>query len=332
MVLAPLLLSASACAPVTRVRRALAPESFVTPEQPVGRYASVVVNAGWSDLPPVPYFPPESFVRDGVRWVEPVSLTDRAQITISPLDGPITIDLLTRHTGLVQRDFQQVEARSGSLPGTLPTTLRFVPDGPLDSPYTVQLRDLKNVYSDDPLADGDLLLIEVGAPNLEPDRYLFRLFDYGWRTRAGAGVLFRVPLPFEDQQGVTLSPALTLSLAVGYRARSRDPVLRFVNDRLMLVGSVGIGSTALTGTQGLDQRIAGAFNAAVIGGGIEAFELVNLQILGNASAPFRDDLESDWALAIGFDAVQAARFADKLGARLLREHPMTEDRRNGDAK
>lgn len=57
------------------------------------------------------------------------------------------------------------------------------------------------------------------------------------------------------------------------------------------------------------------------------FDLVSLQVLGNASAPVRDDLESDWVLAIGIDAVQAARFTDTLGARLLREHPMSEDRR-----
>ena len=54
--------------------------------------------------------------------------------------------------------------------------------------------------------------------------------------------------------------------------------------------------------------------------------LVSLQVLGNALAPFRRDLPGDWSLAIGFDAVQAARFTDKLGARLLREHPLAEDR------
>jgi hypothetical protein len=64
-----------------------------------------------------------------------------------------------------------------------------------------------------------------------------------------------------------------------------------------------------------------------VGGGVELYGLVSVQLLGNASAPFRDDVEMDWALAIGFDAVQAARFADQLGSRLLRDHPLAEDRR-----
>lgn len=322
-----LLLLLSACAPITRARRALAPEGFVTPEVGVGRYADVVVDAGWRDLPPVPYFPDEAFVRDGVRWVEPVAVTDRARITVAPRAEPVVVDVFTRHTGLVQRDFQELEVRSGSLPGVLPTTIRFLRDGTIAEPMTVDLRDLNNVYSDDPLGDGDLLLLEVGRSGEEPDRYLFRMFDYGWRTRAGAGVLLRVPFPFAEAQAATFSPALTASLSVGYRPRLRTPALDFLSERVALVGSVGIGSTALVATEGpLDQQLSGAFNAALIGGGIELLQLVSVQVLGNASAPFRNDRESDWALAIGIDAVQAARFTDQLGARLLREHPLAEDR------
>jgi hypothetical protein len=323
-----LLLAVAACAPATRVRRALAPETFVMPERPVGHYAEVTVNAGWADEPTVPYFPQEAFLRDGIRWIEPVPVSDRAVIRVTPTHPGVWVDLFTRHTGLVQRDFQELEDRSGSLPGVLPTTIRFFPDGPLEGPLTVDLRDLNSPYSDDPLDDGDLLMIEVGRFGEDPDRYLFRMYDYGWRTRVGAGVLFRVPLQFlEGQEGALLSPALTASLALGYRARTRGPLLTFINERVLGIVSVGIGSTALAAPgDGFNQQLAGAFNAALIGGGLEFYELFSVQVLGNASAPFRNDLESDWTLAIGVDAVQAARFTDRLAARLLRDHPLAEDR------
>ena len=61
-------------------------------------------------------------------------------------------------------------------------------------------------------------------------------------------------------------------------------------------------------------------------GGVELLKFTNVQVLANASAPLRDDIEAGWTLAVGFDAVQFARFSANAGARLLREHPLREDR------
>ncbi|MEQ1501309.1 MAG: hypothetical protein ABMB14_03720 [Myxococcota bacterium] len=316
------------CAPATRVRRALAPETFVTPrsEAPRGEVATVLVDSGWEDEPAIPYRPVTRFTRDGVSWFEPVPITDRGSVEIVPRRPEAEIAVYARHTGLVQRDFRPVLTRSGTVDGELPTTIRFLPAGPLGAePVTLALRDLHDVYNEEPLEDGDLLLIEVGVPGEDVDRYLFRSLDFGLRTRIGAGVMVRTPVPwFAENETDTLSPAFTLSLAVGYRPRTRRSGLSFVGERFALVGSVGVGSAALD-VQGLDQQLQGAFNAALIGGGIEVFELVNVQLMGNVSAPFRDDLGSDLSLAFGVDAVQLARFADHLGDRLIREHRLVEE-------
>lgn len=321
-----LLIALEACAPVTRVRRALAPESFVTPESPVGALAVVAVKPGWHDVPVAPYAPDIAYVRDGVVWMRPVELTDRGTITISPLRPDVTLGLYSRHVGLVPRDFQRILDRSGTLPGELETAIRFEPTGALGaSAYTVAVADLQNVYSDDALEDGDLLMLEVRAVGETSERYLFQTFDFGWRTRAGAGVLLRVPTPLFDEGRGSLTPALTASMAFGYRPRTRGSAVAFLTEQFALVGSVGVGSTVLE-VDGIDNQLQTAFNAALVGGGVDVFQMFSVQVLGNASAPFRDDVESGWALAVGFDAVQAARFADDLGTRLLRENPMREER------
>jgi hypothetical protein len=314
------------CAPITRARRALAPEAFVTPHTDVGQLARVTVDAGWPDEPARPYLPEVAFERDGVTWVLPVALTDYGRLEVRPQRPDVTVGLYVRHVGLIQRDFQRVLTRSGTLRGELPTAIRFEPTGALgDRTYTVEVRDLQNVYSDDRLEDGDLVMIEVRAPGEVSERYLFRAFEFGWRTRVGAAVLFPVPTPFvQDPQDVVLSPAFTASVVLGYRARTRRPGLSFVSEQLGIVGSVGIGSTVLE-QQGLQNQLSGAFNAALVGGGIDILKLFSVQALVNASAPLRNDLESGWTLAVGFDAVQFARFTDHLVPRLLHENPMSED-------
>ncbi|MEZ4241175.1 MAG: hypothetical protein R3F59_34455 [Myxococcota bacterium] len=142
-------------------------------------------------------------------------------------------------------------------------------------------------------------------------------------------MLFRVPIPWiPEQADVGLSPALTASMAINYRLRSELAGWSFVGEQVALLVSVGVGSTVLENVdEKLDQQLGGVFNAALVGGGVELFRIVGVQVLGNASAPFRDDLESGWTLAVGVDAVQATRFADSIVSRLLFEHPQHEDRR-----
>jgi hypothetical protein len=243
------------------------------------------------------------------------------------------LSLYVRRVGLERNDFLPVVARSGTLPRELPTTVRFEPRGPIPSPHRLELRDLHSVYSDSPLEDGDLLLLEVGQPGQEPERYLFRALDFGWRTRVGAGLLVRVPLPWvESQEGAELAPVLTASLIGGYRFRTRQGGLLFVSEQLAGVVSVGIGSTAVSTAalpskdQRLDDQIEGVFNAALVGGGVELLQFFSFQLLGNASAPFRDGIESDWALAMGLDTVQLARFSRDLFSRLVKDRPLREDR------
>jgi hypothetical protein len=317
---------------MVRVRRALAPEDFVTPATPTGYLARVTVDQGWKDSEAAPYAPPVWFTREGVDWIEPVPLTDYGHLEVDPLRPDATVWLYARHVGLVQRDFQRITTRSGTIPGWLPTAIRFEPTEPLgDRVLEVDVRDLQSVYSDDRLEDGDLLLVEVRAPGQDSERYLFRAFDFGWRTRVGAGVLLRVPLPYLNERDTVLSPALTLSAALGYRPRSEHLGLWFIGEQFGLIGSIGIGSTVLE-QKGLSNQINSAFNALLVGGGLDVFKMFSVQILGNASAPFRAHPadEAGFALAIGFDAVQFARFADNLGARLLREYPMAEERAETD--
>jgi hypothetical protein len=319
--------SLAGCAQGTRIRRVFAPESFVTVEEPAGVHAEVTVDAGWEEEAPAPYRPSTVSTDDDETWYAPQPLTDRAVISVEPGPGGAEVALYSRHVGLVERDFQRVVARSGTLRGEIATAVRFLPEGPLEGPWELEVRDLQSVYSDDRLEDGDLLLLEVTGGGGPPERYLFRLYDFGLHTRAGAGLLVRLPIPFvqTEAEQATLTPALTASLSIGYRPRTRNPAANFLTEQVAAVVSVGIGSTVLE-EEGLQNQISGAFNAALVGGGIEVLQMFTVQILGNASAPFRDDLESGWALAVGFDAVQFGRFAKDLSARLFRESPLAEER------
>jgi hypothetical protein len=326
-----LILLGSGCAQGVRLQRALSPESFVTPQAELGEQATVTVESGWEDEPAKVYTPEAPvFERDGVRWVAPVSITDRGTITIEPTDGPVTMSLYARHVGLDRTDFEPFVARSGTIPRALPTTLRFEPHGPVSDKHQISMRDLHSIYGGAALEDGDLLLLEVAQEGKEPERYLFSTLDFGWRTRVGAGLLVRVPLPWvESQEGAELSPVLTASLIGGYRFRTRQGGLLLLSEQIALVGSLGIGSTEVAlpgGDQRLNDQVQGVFNAALIGGGLEFFQFLSVQVLGNASAPFRSGGESNWALATGLDTVQLARFSRDLISRLVKDRPLLEDR------
>lgn len=325
------LLACAACAPLTRVRRALAPPTYVSPAGPTRTLAAVSLSdTSAPDDPPRPFAAEPVIVRDGESWIEPLPITDRQIIEVRPLHPETAVRIYVRHTGLIRNDFEPVVSRSGTLRRALPTAVRFLPDGPIGSePFELHVRDLQNIYNEERLEDGDLLMIEVSAPSAPTERYLFRSLDFGLRTRLGASLLLRMPIPWiPEQSDVGLSPALTGTLALNYRVRSERPGLSFAGEQLALLLSVGVGSTVLDEVDGkIDQQLKGAFNAALAGGGIEAFQFVGIQILGNASAPFRDDLEAGWTLAAGIDAVRLTRFADNLVTRLLFEHPQHEERR-----
>lgn len=321
------LLALTACGTPLRARRLLGPDHYVVPDSPTGRHATVEITSGWAAEAAVPYRPEVAFVHEGVRWIRPVVLTDLGWIRIDPASEAVQLRIFVRSTGLDRGGFRQLHATSGTLGGRLPTTIRYLPSGPLgDAPLRLDVADLQNVYAGERLRHGDLLLLQIGPPGVEPERYLFRTREFGLHTRTGAGLLVRVPLPGTPSHAPP-SPALTLSMAVGYRYRSRSPLWEFLGERVRLVGSVGVGATVLDDVEGpLDEQLQGVFGAMLVGGGIELFESVSVQILANASAPFRADLSADWTLAAGFDAVQFGRFFADAGARLLREHPLSQDR------
>lgn len=322
----PLLWLLSGCAPLVRVQRALSPESFVVPSEPLGQNATVIVESGWHDELPMPYGSEEPLlVRDGITYVSPVPITDRGSIEVRPSGPGVTVALYARHVGLEPSDFHPIVARSGTLPRALPTVIRFEPRGPLTGPYRVEMHDLHSVYNDSPIRDGDLVMLEVDAPDRDPERYVFRSLDFGWHTRFGAGLLVRAPFPGASSDS-GLSPALTGSFALGYRFRTKNGGLLFVNEQLALVFSAGIGSHVLTPSDSaIDDQIKGLFDEVLVGGGLDLFRFVHVLALGNASSPF-DPERSDWALALGVDAVQMARFSQDLGARILKEATLREER------
>ena len=96
---------------------------------------------------------------------------------------------------------------------------------------------------------------------------------------------------------------------------------RFLGDQLGLVGAIGVGSTALEQQGPLQDQARGAFDAAVAGGGLRVFQLVDVALLVNVSSAFRDGSEASWTAAVGVDAVRASFVAGKAMARLFSEHP-----------
>ena len=315
----------SGCTQGIRTRRLLGPDHYVTPRTPTGEHALVVAATGWDDETPRTYRPPSQFERAGVVWIRPMVLTDRGWIQVRALHPDSTLRLYLRPTGLERGGFRPLTARSGTLGGELDTALRFFDAGPLGSePRRINIADLQSPYAGDRLSHGDLLLVEVGPPGSEPERYLFRARDFGWRTRLGASLMIRAPLRSTEELP---SPALMVNVALGYRFRTRQPVLEFLGERMTLVAGVGVGSAALESVSGpLDEQLQGAFNALLVGGGIEMFEFLSVQAIVNPRAPFRRDIRTEWTLGAGFDAVQFSRFFADAGARLFRDSPLREDR------
>ena len=318
---------ATGCAVGTRARRVLGPDHYVFPDEAQGRHAQVLVHSGWQGEDFVPYAPHVAFEHEGERWLRPVVVNDRGQITVVPRHDGVGVSLYARGTGLSRRGFRPVIARTGTLAGHVPRAVRWLPSEPLSGVYTLDIADLQNPWSGDALRHGDLLLLELSSPGERTERYVFDARRFGFRTRLGAGLLVRVPLQVRDDQEAQASPALTVSLSLGYRFRTQDPVWEFIGERITIVGSAGVGSTVLESVSGpLDEQLQGAFDSLLLGGGLEFFDFVSVQLLANARAPFHRDVDYGWTLAAGFDAVQFGRFFANAGARLQREHPLREDR------
>ena len=211
---------------------------------------------------------------------------------------------------------------TGAIPGRIPNELRLLPfNRPLDATRRLAIADLANPYAEHPiLQDGDLVLLSVQGPEGPRAHYLFRTRDFGFRTRFGAGLLvrLRVPLVAGDAEA-DLSPALAATLAVGYRPRTRSrPGLgdgagrARHHDRRRLDRNRQHGPRPRRHRRRV-QRGAGGRRG-------ELFDFVSAQVLVNLSSFLRNGEESNVALAVGFDAVQFARFTERAGTRLLKRN------------
>lgn len=303
-----------------RVAKFLAPEQVVIRTENRDGVATVTYASGWADEPPRAY-DPEPF-RDA--WERPVEITVDGWIEVAPLEPGTEAKLYVRRMGLFPEDLQPVVEITGAIPGRIPNELRLLPfDRPLDATRRLAIADLANPYAEHPIQDGDLVLLSVQGPEGPRAHYLFRTRDFGFRTRFGAGLLVRLPVPLvAGDAEADLSPALAATLAVGYRPRTRSQGLDWVTEQVALVTTIGVGSTAIDSTvPGLDD-IGGAFNAALVGGGVELFDFVSAQVLVNLSSFLRNGEESNVALAVGFDAVQFARFTERAGTRLLKRNDL----------
>lgn len=303
-----------------RVGRIFLPEDFAAPAGPVGGLAEVSVATGWRGEAPGPYAPPPA---PEPGWIRPVEVTDRGAVTITPAAGPAALEVWVRHDDLVPHDFRRLVATTGTLPGRVATALAPVAPA-LTGPQTLVFADLESPFSPEPVVDGDLVWVRVSAGEVAED-YLFRARSFGVRLQPGAGVWVPVAVPGLDAR-LHPSPALVGTLGARYRWRTRSPAVRFLGEQLGVVGAVGVGSTALEQQGPLADQARGAFDAAVAGGGVRLFQLVDAAVLVNASSAFRRGPEASWTLAVGVDALRASFVASKAAVRLFREQDPRPER------
>jgi hypothetical protein len=301
------ILSLAAC---VRVGRVLLPEEFVVSAQPTGALADVGVASGWRDELPAPYSPPEAHP----GWVRPVEVTDRGVVDVRVRRPDATAAWFVRRDDLVPHDFRPLLVTTGTLDGHTPTALWTLPTGS----GVVSFADLQSPFAPEPVVDGDLVWLRVSAPGAPAEDYVFRARSFGLRFQPGAGVWVPVAVPGLDRATLHPSPALVGMLGVRHRWRTRSPVVRFLGEQLGLVGAVGIGSTALEQQGPLTAQAAGAFDSAVVGGGVRVLQLVDAAVLVNASSAFRDGPEASLTVAVGIDAVRASFVAGKAAVRLTR--------------
>lgn len=313
----------SGCTFAHRAGKLAAPDAYLLPVPDQPAEADVRYVSGLGDDPERPW-DPEPF---GGQWLRPVPITTSGAVLVTPPAGA-AVEVWIRSPGLDDQGFVPVLGRTGALHRSIPNELRLG-WGEAGQPQRIEVAHLASPYAGARIGDGDLLLVRVDGPDTTPEDYLFRCRKFGLRTRAGAGVLFRIPVPgVEGQRAeeVSTSTTLALSLAWGVRPRTRSPVVYWLTEQLALATSVGVGSTTFADLQAdgdaVDTQLQGAFNALLVGGGVEVFRFVSLQAQVNGSSFLRDGAETPWALAVGFDAVQFALFTRDAGARLFQRNEL----------
>ena len=260
-------------------------------------------------------------------------ITNRGWVEVLPLVDDVQFHVYVRNMYPPEHEFFEVKAATGAMERAFPNELRFIPgDQALTGPYHFPVSWLRNVYNDFDLSHGDLLLIEVSSPSQgQAERYLFQYQSYGWRTRLGYQVLFRIPVPgVQAFNEVDVgSVGLMAGLSVGYRYPATTRGGRFVSERMTGIVMAGVGSTALSEQAALaadldPEVLTSTLNALLAGAGIQLFDSISVVAIVNVSAFTREQAETTTALSIGFDAGQFAEFSRAYTSRLFKANELAE--------
>jgi hypothetical protein len=261
----------------------------------------------------------------GPEWVLPMIVDRRGTIVVWPLPEGVTMRVFVAHAGLNPSNFSEVRVLRGARDRELVDELRPLPGTtPLEGPTSIAVADLANVYNGRPLRHDDLVLIEL-SDGSKVQQSLFQNRRVGPHVRVGSELLVRTPLQ-PSSQDAALSPAMTLGLQLGYRSANRSSNLAISLDRLSLVGSLGVGTTALEDAlaqSDVNGSVGGVLVAGLGGGGIKVADLLSVQVLGNLDA-IGSKNEPDWALAFGLDLSKLASQTRYVGARLFRPNTLSE--------
>lgn len=294
--------------------------------------ASLVYFPGYSGSEAQVYTPNTS-VRGDHTYQDIPPITNRGWVEVVPQAGDAQFHVYVRNMHPPEREFFEVKAATGALERDFPNELRFIPgDQALTGPYHFPVSWLRNVYNDFDLDHGDLLLVEVSSPSLsQAERYIFLYQSYGWRTRLGYQVLFRLPVPgVQALNEVDVgSVGLMASLGVGYRFPATSRGGHFVSERMTGVIMAGVGSTALSDQAALaadldPEVLSSTLNALLAGAGIQFFDSLSVVAVVNVSAFTREQAETTTALSIGFDAGQFAEFSRAYTSRLFKANQLDE--------
>lgn len=285
-------------------------------DSPLGR---VSYQTGYADDPTRDYAPTRVFY-DGNAYDRTPAITHKGWIEVHPAAEDISLRIYIRN--VTESGFQEVKSFTGGINGAIPNEVRFMDaPGDLQGPIRIPISNFLKVYNDFHIGDGDLILFELYQRSTgRVERCLFRYRAFGFNGEFSYHVLFRVPVPgVQPSSEIDVgSPYFTLSYGLNYRFRTEQPLPKWVSDRVSILFSLGVGSTDLyqSGVP-LSDQFRGAFNALILGTGVEVMDFVSLNLLFNLYTPTGDEVSAPWALAVGFDASQFTRFARNLGSRLF---------------
>lgn len=313
-----------ACAFTGRVEKSLLAADYMTPVTPVGEAATVVYDTGVKGDEPQRYEPTIREV-EGRQFYEVPEITSAGWIEVAPTAESTAIRLYVRSGSLNRHDFVPVRSLTGALDNELRNEVRFVPEH-TSAPLHLSMRQLGNVYNEYDLGHGDLVLVEVGDEGAEPERYLFKLYEFGPRFKYSGGLLLTVPLgSVVGTMPESTSAVVAFTTSFAYRFRTRSPVLRWFGGNSAFIISTGVGSTALSASQfdaPIEDVVTAHVASIIAGGGFEFYDFVSVQALVNLSALDGDLAQAPWVLSVGFDTVRFGFFMRDLGTRLFRRNAL----------